>query len=79
MPACAAMIVQFPAANRDAVLPETAQTPLVDDVYATLKPELAIAFKVNGVPTVCAAIELKVIVCDPPFTVKLCETGIAGA
>jgi hypothetical protein len=40
-----------------------------------------VALKVSGVPTVCVATLPKVMLCDfkPEFTVKLCETGVAGA
>jgi hypothetical protein len=62
LPACEATIVQVPPAIVVAVVPDTVQMPVVDDVNATGKPELAVAVRVKGVPTVCAAIAPKVIV-----------------
>jgi len=78
LPDCEATMVQVPPVRNVAVVGDTVQTPVVDDVYVTGKPELAVAVRVKGVPTVWVAIALKVIVCDCPSTVKLCETGVAA-
>ncbi len=80
MPACEAVMLQVPEARKVAVLPETVQTLLVEEAYVTARPELAVALKVSGVPTVCAAIVPNVMVCDLmlEFTVKLCDTGVAA-
>jgi hypothetical protein len=67
-------MVQVPAAAKVAVLPETVQTPVVDDAKLTANPELAVALKVSGVPTVCVAIAPRVIVCGFSVTLKLCVT-----
>jgi hypothetical protein len=61
-----------------AVVPETVQTLAVVEAKLTARMELAVAESVSGVPTVCAAIGPKVIVWARPFTVKLCETGVAA-
>ena len=78
-PACDATIVHVPAATNVAVLAFTVQTLVVLDEKLTANPELALALKVNGVPTFCAAIELKVMFCAALFTAKLCETAGAAA
>jgi len=57
-------MVQGPAALNVAVVPETVQMPVVVDVNLTGKPELAEAESVSSVPTVCAGIVGKVMVCD---------------
>jgi hypothetical protein len=51
----------IPAALKEAVVPVTEQTPL--PAKLTVKPELAVALRVSGVPTVCAPGLAKVIVC----------------
>jgi hypothetical protein len=56
------------------VLPETAQTLVVEEAKPTASPELAVALKLNGVPTVCVAIAPKVIVCGLNVTLKVCAT-----
>ena len=66
-------------ARNVAVVPDTPQTVAVVDVKATAKPELAVADRVRGVPTVCVAMALKAIVCGSAFTVKLCAAGVAAA
>jgi hypothetical protein len=43
-------MVQVPAITKIAVFPETVQTEVVVDVKLTANPELAVAFKVSGVP-----------------------------
>lgn len=56
------MIVHVPVVRNVAVVPDTVQTLVVDDVKVTGSPELAEATSVNGVPTVCVPIELNVMV-----------------
>src|SRR5271157_1344492 len=53
LPACVAWIVQAPAAMNVAVVPLTVQTPVVVEAKDTASPELEVAERVNGVPTVC--------------------------
>ena len=72
-------MVQVPATRNVAVVPETVQTLAVDEAKLTANPELAVAESVKGVPTVCAAIALNVIVCDFGLTLKFCVTGAAAA
>ena len=62
-----------------AVVPETVHTLVVVDVKLIARPEVAVADSVRGVPTVCAAIVGKLIVCALPFTAKLCGTMVAAA
>ena len=57
------MIVQAPALSIVAVFPETAQTVGVDAVKLTASPEEAVAVSVSLVPTVCAGMVAKVMVC----------------
>jgi hypothetical protein len=71
LPVCDAMIVHVPAATSVALEPDTVQTPVVDEVYETAKPELAVALRVSPLPTVCAGIAAKVIVWE--------KNGIAGS
>lgn len=78
LPACAAWIVHVPAVKNVAVVPLTVHTLVVVDANDTVSPELAVADKVNGVPTVCVPGFANVIVCARPFTVKLCDTGVAA-
>ena len=72
-------MVQVPAAINVAVVPETVQTLVVAEVKVTVRPELAVAESVSGVPTVCGPGLAKVMVCAWPLTVKLCGTGVAAA
>ena len=62
-----------------AVVPLTVQMPVVVEANDTARPELAVAESVSGVPTVCVPGFANVMVCDLPFTEKLCETGVAAA
>ena len=55
--------MQVPGATKVAVVPLTVQTPFVCEVNITVNPELAVADSVSGVPTVCVAGALNVIVC----------------
>jgi hypothetical protein len=70
-------MVQVPAAMKVAVVPETVQTLVVVEAKLTVKPELAVAVSVSGVPMLCVLGAAKVIVCDFELTLKLCVT--AGA
>jgi hypothetical protein len=73
-------MVQVPAAVNVAVVLVTAQIAVVVDVKDTAKPELAVAERVSGVPTVCVPGLAKVMVCatGAALTVKLSETGVAA-
>jgi hypothetical protein len=62
-----------------AVVPETVQTLVVVETKLTVRPEVAVAESVSGVPTVWAAIGPKLIVCSMPLTVKLRGTIVAAA
>lgn len=53
----------MPAISSDAVVPDTVHTVGVVDAKATASPELAVAVNANVVLALCAAIELKVMVC----------------
>jgi hypothetical protein len=68
-----------PGVRNVAVVPLTVQTLVVCERKLTVNPEVAVAESVSGVPTVCVAGALNVIVCGSGFTVKLCETGVAAA
>ena len=72
-------MVQIPEAMKVAVVPETVQTDAVVEAKLTAKPELAVATIARGVPTVCVLGALKVMVCAPMVTAKLCNTGAAAA
>ena len=72
------MIEHVPELTNVAVVPLTVHTEVVVDANATVRPELALALSVSGVPTVCAAIVPNVIVC-PASTLKLCVTVGAAA
>ena len=52
LPACDATMVQVPMALNDAVVPETVQTPVVEELKLTVSPEDAVAFKLSVDPTV---------------------------
>jgi len=56
LPPCDALIVQVPAATKVAVVPETVQMLVVVEAKLTVRPEVAVAERVSGVPTVWAAI-----------------------
>ena len=62
-----------PEAANVAVVPLTVQTLVVCEAKETVRPELAVATNVNGVPTVCVPGLLKVIVCgvSEPFVAPL--------
>jgi hypothetical protein len=79
LPACVAWMVQVPEVSIVPVVPETVQTDEVIEAKLTVRPEVDEAESVSGVPTVCVPGLLKVMVCVWPFTVKLCETGVAAA
>jgi hypothetical protein len=64
-----------------AVAVEAVHTVDVVEVKLTGKPELAVAISATGTDVLMGwfGIALKVIVCEASVTVKLCETGVAGA
>ncbi len=71
-------MVQVPAARNVAVLPETVQTVVVEDVKVTLRPELAVALNASVVPAAWLAGAGNVMVCAVGlFTTIICPT--AGA
>ena len=53
---------QFPAAIKVAVVPVTVQTPVVDEVNVTGKPDVAVAVSVTVEAAEWAAMALKVMV-----------------
>jgi hypothetical protein len=55
-------MVQVPAVANVAVVPETVQTAGVSEAKLTVKPELADALRLSGVPSTCVGIGLNVIV-----------------
>lgn len=63
MPACEAVIEQVPVAMKVAVVPLAVHTPGVVEAKETVSPEVAVAARVNGVPTTCAPGLAKVMVC----------------
>jgi len=66
--------VQVPAVRNVAVVPLTVQVLVVCEAKLTVKPELAVATSVSGVPTVCVPGLLNVIVCGvrlAAFTVSV--------
>ena len=71
-------MVQLPEAMNVAVVPDTVQIEIVWEAKLTAKPEVAVAERVSGFPTVWAAIAPKVMVCAW-LTLKLWETGMAAA
>jgi hypothetical protein len=58
-----ASIVHVPAVRKVATLFETVQTLVVVEAKATVRPELAVAESVSGVPTTWGPGLLKVMVC----------------
>jgi hypothetical protein len=72
LPAWLAVMEHDPAATIVTVLPATVQTAVVVEVKLTGRPELAVALTGNGAaPNVTLFRTPKVIVCDPPLTLKL--------
>ncbi len=74
-------MVQVPAIRNEAVAPFTVQTLVVSDLNMTVKPELAEALRLSGVPTVCVGMLGKEMVCDigvpgvpETVAVKFCAT-----
>ena len=55
-------MVQLPAEFIEAVVPETVQTEGVRDAKLTVNPEVAVAVRFSGVPTVWPAIGAKEMV-----------------
>jgi hypothetical protein len=66
-------MVQVPALTKLAVLLLTVQTLVVFEVKLTVKPELAVAESVSGVPTVWVPGVLNVIVCASFARVTVAE------
>jgi hypothetical protein len=58
------MTPQFPVLSKVTVLPERLQLPFGTMVKLTGRPELAVALTVMELPTVCAGMALKVMVCE---------------
>ena len=56
-------MVQVPAATKVAVVPLTVQMLVVSEANETVRPELAVAESVRGVPMFCAPGLEKVMVC----------------
>ncbi len=81
LPAWLALTPQFPVLRKVTTLPEMLQFPFGTGVNVTASPELAVALSVRVLPTVCAGMELKVMVWDwrAAFTVKLWVTEAAAA
>ncbi len=61
-PDCAAVILQLPVDAKVTIAPDTSHTPVVDEEYVTVRPEVAVAARVNGIPNVCAPGFVNVIV-----------------
>jgi hypothetical protein len=82
-PGWLAWIVHVPVVSSVtvAVAVEAVHTVGVVEVKLTCKSELAAAISATGADVLIAwfGIGLKVIVCGISVTVKLCETGVAGA
>jgi hypothetical protein len=75
-------MVHMPAVTKVAAVPLTVQTLAVCDAKLTARPELAVAARARGVPTVCVPGVLNVIVCGcnaAALTVKLREIDVAAA
>lgn len=74
------MMMQVPGATKVSVAPLTVHTEELLLVNSTVRPELAVADKVDGVtPMVCAVGCVKVMVCVACATAKLCGTEVAAA
>jgi hypothetical protein len=58
------MTPQLPVLSKVTVLPERLQLPFGTMVKLTGRPELAVALTVMELPTVCAGMALKVMVCE---------------
>jgi len=63
LPAWVAWMTQVPEAMKVATVPLTVQTPAVWEAKLTVRPELAVAERLSGVPTTCAPGLAKVMVC----------------
>ena len=61
LPACEAVIVQLPAVDILAVVPEMLQTLLGEEVKVTGSPELAVALSGTDAPATCPAVNLQEI------------------
>jgi hypothetical protein len=71
LPACEAITPQLPTFRNVTTLPLTLQLPFGTTVKLTGRPELAAALTVRVVPTVCAGMAPKAMVCVCAFTLKL--------
>jgi hypothetical protein len=71
--------VHVPAVIKVAVVPLTAQTPVVCDAKLTARPELAAADSASGVPTVCVLGALKVIDCGLKVSVTVAVPDLPEA
>lgn len=80
LPPCEAVIEQVPTAIRCTVFPETVHTEGVFETDATVRNELAEAFRVKVPPTVCCTGSAgQNMVCDSSVTVIVWVTGAAAA
>jgi hypothetical protein len=70
-------MVQVPVAMKVAVDPDIVHTPVVAEVKVTGRPELAVAERVNGVPTAWDPGLAKVMVCVACVTVTGGEVPVA--
>lgn len=64
-------MVQVPLASSATVVPPIMQTSVVEEVKLTGRPEVAVADTTTLPPTNCAAMGLKLMVWEVPFTAKL--------
>ena len=80
MPACVALMLQWPAATSVTVLPETVQMVGVVEAKLTGRPDEAVAVTVNGgVLRGTFGKGAKLIVCTSLVMVKAWVTGVAVA
>ena len=56
-------MVQVPGAEKVTDVPETVQMLVVAEVKVTVRPEVAVALTVIALPTVCAAMVPKLMLC----------------
>ena len=71
-------MVQEPVATGVTVAPDTLHTPGVVELKATPSPELALAVRPNGVPSVCGGMAAKLIVWPTAAIVMTCLTDVAA-
>lgn len=58
------MMLHVPAVRNEAVVPETMQTAVLLEAKLTARLEVAEADSISGVPNVCVAMALNVMVCE---------------